>query len=185
MLTVKHRFSTPTQQLAQVTASPAVYHVSCNGLLQPTVTAAYKPHLFDKMSALYDQYTVIASTITVTAHVPSTVTLQNYATIGVYINDDTIPPTDAQSALEQPSSVHKLCTNQGGHVLVHNKWNARQFFGGNTMDNSLLRGSAASNPSEESHYCITAYTADASYATVFFTVDVVYTTVWYELRDIL
>ena len=184
-LTVKHRFSIPTAFLQQTTAAPAVVLISCNGIFSPTSLPALKPLYFDKMSDLYDHYTVIASALTVTAHIPSAVTLQNYATVGSYIVDDTTLITNAQSAMEQPSSVHKLCTHEGGHVVVRNKWASRQFFGGNTMDNDQLRGSATTNPGEESHFAVYAYTSDASYANVFYTVDVVYTAVWTELRDIL
>lgn len=160
------------------------FQFSCNGLYDPNTTGGgHQPLYFDQMTALYNHYHVIGSSITVTINLP-----QDDMFCAIYVDDDTtILPSNIDLVAEQTQAKRAtyLATATTPLQLSY-KWSARKYFGSGIMANNELRGNASSNPTEQSYYtiCVQSSVIPASGYNLNFQVEIRYITIWNELREI-
>lgn len=183
MMTVKHKYVEDVFLLTQSSGAIAQWLSSCNGMFDPnTSLGGHQPLYFDQLSAIYNHYTVVSSKITYKLAIDAS-SVADACTVGCYIEDDSTGSITIHTAvLEQPSSVNRLLTREGGPVTLTKSWNARQAFGGNTLDNDELKGSVSANPVEQQHYELFVYNVPLDYPTVRVQAEIVYTAVWRELK---
>lgn len=154
------------------------FHVfSANGLFDVDITGVgHQPLVFDQMMGLYDHYTVINSKLKLSL-------MNGTSSVGlatVALNDDSSTPT-LISMREGPKSQTKPWTSNLSPVIV-SYFNAKSFFGDNVENNSLYRGSAASNPTEQAYYAIRLDEPSLLTFTFEIFVEIEYTVLWSELK---
>lgn len=159
----------------------ANYLFRTNGLYDPNYTGTgHQPMYFDRLSSIYNHYHVMASHIRVTP-------VRTGGAIGVelcvYIDDDTATNvTEFSTAVERPGSkVVFSWPTAGNQPTVHSFWNAKYAFGGNVIDNDTLKGTSASDPSEQQYFVINMQAEPADTCNVL--VEIEYTVVWSELKS--
>lgn len=184
-LSMKHRYVETIELLTQAGAGPVKLGFKCNGMFDPAdALGGHQPLYFDQLSQLYNHYTVLASKIKVNFAIDSSSTAQT-GTGGIYIDEDSVfSPTTQTSLMEQASSVYTNLSYQGGPKSLFKTWNARQAFGGNTMDNDHLQGSASGDPVELQHYVIYVVGTVLENVVMRVQVEVEYTAVWDELKSV-
>lgn len=186
-LSMTHRFDQIIALNTQPVGAYSVFHLSANGLFDPSITGgAHQPLYFKELAAIYDHYTVIGSKITV--KVAKTDAFTNIPVIvGCYINDDsTAGPTGVLAMMEHPSATHKLVQASSPTAQFSLKWSAKKTFGGSVLGNDNLQGTATANPTEQSVYTLFIDSSvNATQTSVLFTVEIEYIAVWDELRDIV
>lgn len=182
-LKVKHVYS-DIISLTSTTGSRATQQFIANGLYDPDYTnAGHQPFLFDQLTPLYNHYTVIASKITVKASNNSASGYPMY--VGMYLNDDTnITPT-FYGMIEQNDSAHKYIPagSNASHTMTL-KYSPKKAFGGSVLNNTLLQGTSAANPTEQQVFTIWAYQPGAQTASVDLDIFIEFIAVWTELKDI-
>lgn len=161
------------------------YQFILNGLYDTDYTGTgHQPMYFDQLMGIYNHYTVLGAKMTVRfqAYDENIVPVK----IGLWQNDDTtITPTDFNSSVEQSKGQQELIGNGGeGQKILQMKWSAKQTFGP-PLANTLLRGSSAANPTENSVGVITVQSADIITTTqVIVQVELEFITMFTELKDI-
>jgi len=163
---------------------------SCNNMTKPDVLApGHQPMYFDQLTALYDQYTVLKSSVVWTVACDSNTVVGTSAGVlqcVAYIEDDaTVTPTNFEAFAEQPSATRNcLATKAGENAIMRQTWDARKQFGGDTMDNSDLRGNSVTGPAETQNFVLIA-SAPSTLSTVYVaTCTITYHAVWTELKNI-
>lgn len=160
-------------------ASFGSYIFSCNGMYDPNVTGiGHQPLYFDQMTPLYNHYKVIKSKIKVTCVRTAAAGDVNLA---LFIDDDaTINASTVWTCGERPGAVMWSAYPASGLLTSRTmSWDAKQYFGGDIMDNINFQGDASNNPAEASYYCI----AIEAQSTVNVLVEIEYTAVWTELKS--
>lgn len=155
----------------------SVFQFTVNGLAQPTsLSPAHQPMYFDQMAALYNNYTVMNSKITIQWDQATGPDL-----FGVYIEDDlTISPLTATACAEQSTANYRYVgtgVTNSPQTLVK-WWNAKQNYGGDIRDNDDLSGSGTANPAQIQYFTLFAGAARK------FTATVEYTAIWDKLQAI-
>lgn len=178
-----------TQQISPSTAPFGTYVFSCNNLYDPDFTATgTQPLYFDQLMAIYDHYTVIGSKITYRI-IPRGTTVQEPFRICSWINDDTTAASsDIDVISQQPGSKVRLCTGglNPSQIIVSNKWSAKKYFGGSSLANTSLQGTAAAGPAEQSYYYLNLRTMDGvATTTMWVVVEISYVAVFSELKDMV
>lgn len=161
------------------------YFLSCNGMFDPNVSGTgHQPLYFDQMTALYDQYCVIGSSIKVTMF-PSTGSTSGVACV-LYVNDDNASPANFQTLAEQTTATIKyMAFNNSDPLVMTKKWSAKKYFGGAVLANDELQGNATGNPVEQSFFNIAIQSANQTDTlSVVVMVELSYIAIWKELRDI-
>lgn len=185
LFTMKHSYFVIPHTMTQTAGGPIVELYSCNGMYDPEVAlGGHQPLYFDQMTAIYQHYTVIASKLTAEFTIDDTSVYKGGATVGIYLEDDALGgPTQIQTLCEQPGAVHKALAYDD-KITLSKSWNARQAFGGNTMDNNELRGNSGANPLETQSWAVFAFggLTDNIKCRVDLTIE--YTAVWEELKPI-
>jgi hypothetical protein len=155
------------------------YIMSANGMYDPNITGTGgQPTYFDQVGSIYDHYTVMKSTVEFTFLVDKPCLVYSW------IDDDTTAVSNVDAAA-QTTSVVRLVTNLNTKpTVIRHSWNAKQYFGGDILDNDNLQGSTAANPSEQSYYCIGCRTQDGSNVIMTVTATLYFTAVWDELKTI-
>jgi len=182
-LKVKHVYS-DIISLTSTTGARATQLYIANGLYDPDYTnAGHQPFLFDQLTPLYNHYTVIASKITVKASNNSASGYPMY--VGMFLNDDTNVTPTLYGMIEQNDSAHKLIPagSNATHTMTLN-YHPRKAFGGGILNNSLLQGTSAANPSEQQVFTIWAYQPGAQTASVDLDIFIEFVAIWTELKDI-
>jgi len=164
------------------------YSFSCNSLYDPDISGGgHQPLYFDQIMALYDHYTVVSSTIKVTACAAGATTVPTI--IGVMVDDDasTAPVTNFSTMMEQSNVTKRITTGSNTNSYTFNrKWSANEMF--KTVDplsNSLLQGSASGSPVEQSSYTLFIQSIDeTSTSQVNFVCEIEYLAVFAELKDL-
>jgi len=170
-----------------VTGTPSVYTWRANGMYDPDVPGlGHQPMYYDTCLSLYNHYTVIASKVTFRITIDSNTvsgSVAGSAYAVCYIEDDTtVSISSFSQAAEQPSASAVRTVNKGGaNAIVTKYWNARQAFGGDTMDNTSLRGSGA-NPVEEQSFVLVMASPVTLTAFINVATEIEYTAVWTELK---
>lgn len=146
-----------------------VHVISANGLFDPDITGVgHQPRGFDQFMTMYDHYTVVGSKITVNFS-------QLYGNaydsmqIGLSLKDSSTvysDPNEYQEGRNVRSAILASCNStQATHtktLTMHSS--TKKFLGvSHPLSSSILRGDAASNPSEEAYFhiwCAPNSTAD-------------------------
>lgn len=186
-MTMTHKY-VDVIAVACASGVPQPYVFRCNGMFDPNVTSTgHQPMFFDQMAALYDHYTVIGSKITVrfTPLTSGNQAVPSYA--GIFINDDATVTSGTLTTLLENSLVKSKLMSYGSTkptILTH-KWGVKKYFPGSTMANSELRGTATSDPTEQSTYTIFLCSLDTTTSvTLYAEVEISYIAVWNELKEI-
>lgn len=164
----------------------STYFFSCNGMYDPNITGTgHQPMYFDQMTALYDHYTVIGSKCTF-QFIPTSSTVGAVA-VGGLINDDTSTtatsfPTMMENSLVKPKYIN---FSSSLPTIITLKWSAKKFFGKGTLANSEMRGTSASNPTEQSYFQAYVQSIDGiTTNNITVQVCIEYIAIWNELKDI-
>jgi len=185
-LTMTHRYVANAISITSTLGVMGHYQFSANGMFDPDITSSgHQPLYFDQVTALYNHYHVIGSRIKVTGITGDSNTAS--FSWALWQNDDTsTTPSDVATLAETANSVYKMqpaqitATPQSATL----NWSAKRTFGGSTLADSELQGTATANPSEQSIFQITVQTHGAVTAAMLFNVEIDYIAVWTELKDI-
>lgn len=151
-----------------------------NGMYDPNVSiGGHQPIGFDEVSDLYNHYHVLRAKMTVELS-PSTTPVF----VAVSIEDDVAAPTGIFEAGEQATSTVTILPNTAVRPLsITKSWDAKQYFGGDILDNDQLQGNSASNPNESSYFCIFTEAVDGVTGyNLFGLVKIEYDAIWTEVR---
>jgi len=114
-LVTKMRYHS-NQLLTSSSGTIGKYVFSCNDIYDPDTTGTgHQPLYHDTFQAIYDHYSVISSTITVTY-----VNNQSWAAvIGLLIDDDATTSTNVDTLCEQNNGVHHFLPSLTGALSAH------------------------------------------------------------------
>lgn len=154
---------------------------AANGIFDPDITGVgHQPMWRDNYAAIYDQYMVIGSKITVKfANTSTTVP----ALCGVVGDDDTSISANVDSLMELNNSVHSLASCAGGNVVTLTQtFEPMKMFGVNAKDDGTIATSITANPTEIWCFGVWVASADqASTCTVSVSVEIDYTVKFTEV----
>jgi len=187
LLTIKHRYVDGNLTLTAGAGLMGNAVFSANGMFDPNITfAGHQPLYFDQMAPLYNHYTVISSKFKVTVTSDTALgTTRPFTHVGVYVAPSAIGiPTNIDTVAEQPGSISKVNRSGGPVTILQKSWNARQAFGGNTMDNDELQGTSAANPAEQQYFVLFFQGQQVATTEIFVVIEIEYTAVWDELRTV-
>lgn len=158
------------------------YVFSANGMYDPNLTGVgHQPMYFDQLAAIYNHYTVQTSKITATV-VRSGVGGHDVQAVIILDDDGNASATSYNTLAERTGAVSWSCAPPDSLAGRTKYYNAQRVFGGNGVDNTLLRGSDSANPSEMSTYIIAV--SGPSTSTVNVTVHIEYDVIWSELKSL-
>lgn len=162
------------------------YLFSCNGLYDPDITGVgHQPLYFDQLTALYNHYKVVRSTMVVQPMVNSDaigVTTPSSYVLNLYTDDDTTLASGGDERWDARGTVvTQLATQASKHRI---SWKGDQVFGGNVIDNPDLQGNATNNPAEQTYYIINIESGVGGMA-LKFRVEIFYTVIWDELKSVV
>ncbi|MBV6343692.1 hypothetical protein [Candidatus Magnetobacterium casense] len=190
-LFMKHRYIRYLQEYSvPATTVPTSFVFRVNGMYDPDVTATgHQPYYYDQIKELYNHWTVLSSSIKITAQVvsESAPLVANSCSGVLYIEDDTtVSPTSIAQAAELPSAgPYQIIGYNQEPKVFRRSWNARQAYGGDTMDNANLRGNAGSDPLEQQTFTFSVVAPAAQSCVIAFTAEIVYNVVWTELIPVV
>lgn len=166
------------------------YYFSANGLFDPNITGTgHQPMGFDQMMLMYNQYTVVSSKISCTIY---NTTASVAVRAGVYLAPDTTSITDPSRLIENGLITTKVipAINVAGYIKDFDlDCDVVKFFGRKSakemLEDTLLYGTAAANPTEGVFYAITAWDPfGASNYSTFFDVIIEYDAYFWEPRKL-
>lgn len=167
------------------------YFFTANGLFDPNITGTgHQPMGFDQMMLMYEQYTVIASKISV--HIYNSTASVAIRT-GVYVAPDTTALTDPLQIMENGLITTKVLSAinvAGYHADFNINVDCMKYFGRSRnakdmLNDTLLYGTAAANPTEQVFYSIVAWDPfGASNYSNFFDVVIEYDAIFWEPRKL-
>ncbi len=144
-----------------ITGLPVTYIFTANGLYDPNITGSgHQPMGFDQMMALFDQYVVTRSSITVTYRPHGSICM------GVSLSPDASAYTSSPGLVENGLSKYfcssGIATEVGeGFRRITLHCDVRGYFGPKTsremLNNPNLIGTAASNPTEQVYFFVNAW----------------------------
>lgn len=179
-------------QLSPLTTGAAVGYVfTANGIFDPNITSTgHQPMGFDQLMALYSQYCVVNSTITVRFNAfQSTLPLP----VAVYLNPDATPLTSATQIVENGFVFTRLLPGFSGtyspSVEITLNCDVAKYFRRDyrsIVDDADLHGTAAANPTEQVYFIITSWQGLGNVATttVHFDVIISYDVIFTEPRKL-
>lgn len=169
-------------------AGSCASHVfSANGLYDPDITSTgHQPMGFDNYMALYQDYTVIGSKITIFAR-SADLTYGQF--VGIQLRDDSSVNTDGENIVENGRNVYThigQATSGNDLAQVSYDCNLSEFLGlSHIMSCDEARGSASTNPIEQAYYhvfCFPDSVADS--AGVRFMAQIDYVVIFSEPRPL-
>lgn len=180
----KHKYA-QNYSLAITSGTPTWKAFSVNSLYTP-VSGGHQPYYFDEMSALYNNYTVLGSKITIkcskynsAADVPLAVT--------VYVDDDGTPPSSGlylTTLMEQGKHVSMIAADDG-LARLRCMWSARKTFPG-PRSRTDISGTPSSNPAQQQYFILAANTVDETNSGTFYaTVEIEYFAMWWEKKGVI
>jgi hypothetical protein len=173
-------------QLSPLTGGGAVGYVfSANGIYDPNVTSTgHQPMGFDQLMALYEQYYVVSSTITIRFNAfQSLIPIP----VAVYLSPDASVLTGASQIMENGLCKSALLSGFSGTLSATTALTLscdvpRYYNRGKKamLNDPELAGSAAANPVEQVYFIVTAWQAlgDTATTTIHFDVILSYD-VWF------
>lgn len=162
----------------------ASYLFSCNGLYDPNITGTgHQPLYFDQLTALYNHYKVIRSTMVVQPMVAEGLSVSNPQShvLNLYTDDDATLTSGSSERWDSRGQVVTLTASQAPKRAI--TWKADQVFGGNVIDNPDLQGNASSNPSEQTYFVLNT-TSGVALADLRYRIEIWYTVIWDELKSV-
>jgi len=139
------------------------------------------PPTVDEMSALYNQYYVKGSKITIRASKYNS-TVDVPVAVCLWVEDDTSSPIDVQTSMEQGRKVRLIGADDGVIKLTHG-WSPKKSFP--LTDRADLTAAPSANPSEQQFYFISAQPMDlTNTATLYVIVEIEYYAEWYERKTV-
>jgi hypothetical protein len=179
-------------QLSPLTGGAAVGYVfSANGLYDPNITSTgHQPMGFDQLMALYEQYYVVSSTITVRFSAFQSLLP---VPVALYLSPDASVLTSATQLVENGLCKSVLLPGFSGTLspvstLTLNCDIPRYYRRTRAamLNDPELAGTAAANPTEQVYYIITAWQAlgDTATTTIHFDVILSYDVVFTEPRKL-
>lgn len=167
----------------------AYHNFSANGCFDPNVSGTgHQPLGFDQYMVFYDHYTVIGSKITIKGQAEDTT---SEMLVGIFLNDDTaFLPTTGQHACELPGSRYTLVSEKDNGE--NTSWSLTRRYSTRKQDSSRaplsnpdLKGSAASNPAEQTYFTVWAAPVGAAdLAGVNVWVHIEYLIIFHEPKDL-
>jgi hypothetical protein len=139
------------------------YVISANGLFDPNITGTgHQPMGFDQMMLMYNQYTVISSKISVCIY---NTTASVAVRAGVYLSPDAASIVDPSRLMENGLITTKVipAINVAGYIKEFDlQCDVLKYFGRaknarELLNDDLLYGTAAANPTEGVFYQVTAW----------------------------
>jgi hypothetical protein len=176
--TIVHKYY---ERVIRTVTTTDTYQFSTNGMYDPNITGTgHQPMWFDQTVAIYDQYHVMKSTISYTIVAVNTPTM-----FTLWIDDDTSTTTDTNAAEQNTSLVKVVLATAIRPTVLTKTWNAKDYFGGDILDNTALYGSSAGNPIEQMYFTLGAQSMDGV-TTISYTmlVTVTYEAIWDEMKTI-
>ncbi len=133
----------------------------CNGIFDPDATGVgHQPRGRDQLQALYDHNTVVGSTITVKFTPAPSAT--HPLIVGIALKDSSTVEATLNGYLEGRYTSYKVMT-LNDHAIVKMNFSTKKYFNAhNIISNSLFRGSAVADPSEQAFFHIFAGSLNAS-----------------------
>lgn len=185
---VKHRYANTLLQLS----TPGQFQgfaVSANGMYIPDVGAAgqHQPMYFDQYAALYNHYTVIGSKITFKVTNYDDGATHAYRMCSFVDDNNTLSATNIDAIAEstQGRTVKLIpAGDQGASYTQTLKWSAKRTFGGSTLANDSLKGTASSNPTEQSYFVLCLQALPSQLYNVVIHYEVEYVAIWRELKEV-
>lgn len=179
-----HAYSETTQIPTGAAGALAVQNWKINGMWDTNTSGGgHQPMYFDQIGALYNYYVVVGAIARV-QFVPNAANTVP-TLVGCYFNDNTTNPA-LSGILEQNTSKFKLSAYGGLDPIVFTmKWSAKKYFGRNVIDDSDLRGTPSSDPSEITYLSLftdASQSVTAAGWTACVTIE--FTAIWKELIDI-
>ncbi len=175
--------------LTGTSGTVASYVFIANGLYDPNVTGTgHQPMGFDQMMAIYEQYTVVRSTITVEFNNTSTFPVRAY----LYLAPDTTALTNTAGIVENGLVKHVSLAAAGTAGCLKRlslNCDVARYFGRRSqrelLDDVNLFGTAAANPTEGVYFVIAIQDFNASAtATVNILPEISYDSIYWEPRKL-
>ena len=170
--------------MSSASGSVAKQVMVANGLFDPDLTGTgHQPMYFDEYKAIYNNYTVIGSKVTV--H------FSNYSTqaswnVGIVGDDEGTTSTAATTLMEYNNSVWTvLGQRDGGHNIkvLTATFEPLEQLGVDAKDDGWTAINTGANPDNKYYFSIWGNTNDNSSASMVATVEVEYTAKFSELRS--
>jgi hypothetical protein len=152
---------------------------SCNGLWDPDITGTgHQPCYFDNLGAIYDHYTVMSSRIKFTL-----LALTGSGLVAsLYVEDDTSTTSFVPQSAEQGTGISLMQVLTTPAKSFSLTWDAKQYFGGDILDNDNLQGTVTGNPAEQSYFTLSVSDLTGIAWSYYFTVEIEYDAIWDELK---
>lgn len=171
--------------------SISYYRYSCNGAYDPDITGSgHQPLGFDTMMTYYEQYTVIASKISVTFVAESGAPMRCV----VYLAPDTTNLTNVGDAIENGLVKTKMITGTSGggfHQMcqLNVGCDIPTYFGRKRgteiIEDVTLSGTVAANPTEQAYFIVASWAAVNTTTSILgFDVLIEYDVVFWEPRKV-
>jgi len=165
------------------------YYFSANGIYDPNVTGTgHQPMGFDQVMLFYEQYTVVASKITVNAASLGALPCKSAVFLNPDVGSFTVPSSLMENGLITPK-IHGV-NGSPNQIQSHLSCSIPAYFGRNRnaralVDDVTLSGTVSANPSEQVYYGIAVWDPFAS-TTVGIEVEVTieYDTIFWEPRKL-
>ncbi len=185
------RYSEPNLRITPSAGGIAGVHLfSANGLWDPNVTGTgHQPGGWDQLIGLYQHGTVIGAKLTATF---TNKNPNDPYICGVEVDGNTTVTRDIREYIEQGTckfaSVGGVNTGSNSQVTMTYNLNPNKFLGlRNPLDNSNLRNTVSSNPTEQVYFIIFAANQDnldIVNSEVFVAVDIEYQVVFTEPKHL-
>lgn len=169
------------------TGSVALYRFSANGLYDPNITGTgHQPMYFDEYMALYNQYVVLGSKITVKIGYASSGNVNPATAVVIMANDNTTTTSTSIGGVTEQSQVSRtVMLDPFNYKTISKTYSAKRAFGGNPMALDNLRGTASTNPTNDWYFDIKYQTIHGSTAASLVAyVEIDYYVCFTELKDI-
>jgi len=162
-------------------ATPAQTSIPVNDVFS---CLSHQAYYFDQLSAIYQNFVVMNSKITVQFY-PQT---QCNFVGGIHIEEDGAPtPSSLGNSMEVTGVVYGTYVATNEALTLSKKWSAKEAFGGNIRDNDDLGGTASASPTTRQFYTpwVCGNATEAQTAVVSLIVTVTFDVVWDNLKTIL
>lgn len=168
----------------------ASYLFRCNGVFDPNYTGSgHQPYGFDQWANFYDHVTVIGSRIRATFMPGNTAANIGQSIASITVEDDTATTTTINSLIERTGAVWKFVPAAGGPATtLTKKFSTKKFFNvSDVKDNSALKGTFTSDPSDQAYFHLNVTSSDGSTtpSTINIVVDIEYIVLLSERKNLL
>lgn len=155
--------------------------ISTNGLFLP-YAGAHQPLYFDQLTALYNHYVVMKSTIKVTPVASTTANFKS-GILALFVEDNTTATTGGVERKGAVTKPFNLSVENG--QAVYSSWDAQKVFGGNVVDNQGVQGTITANPTDQNYFLVEVHNDDGAVIdTVDVWIEITYDVIFSELKSV-